>query len=117
MAADPMEERKVRVAPLGDRVVLRPEEVAEQTHGGLHIPSTVRDELQRGHVLAVGPGRYERGRRIPMELSVGQTVLYNKYIGIMVTLGDEKLVIIKESEVLVIVGGDRAGGSRTAASL
>ncbi len=103
-----MEERDVKVAPLGDRVVLCPEEPPERTHGGLHLPSTVRDELRRGHVLVVGPGRYERGTRVPMELSAGQTVLYNKYSGIMVTFDDEELVIIEESEILAIVGSDQA---------
>ena len=96
----------VEIAPLGDRIVLRPEAAAEQTHGGLHLPSTVRDEVQRGQVLAVGPGRYEKGKRVPMELSAGQMVLYDKYGGIVLTLEDEELVIIKESEILVILGSD-----------
>ncbi len=94
----------VEVAPLGDRVVLRPEAAAERIHRGLQLPSTVRDEIQRGQVLAVGPGRYEKGRRVPMELSAGHFVLYDKYGGIVVTLKDGELVIIEESEILAIWG-------------
>ena len=104
MTTDATLKKTVRVQPLGDRVVLRPTEEAEQTRGGLHIPAIAKEKPQRGEVVAVGPGRYEEGERVPMELSAGQTVLYDKYSGSMVTLDEEKYLIIQESEVLAIVG-------------
>ena len=72
--------------------------------GGLHIPATAKDKPQHGEVVAVGPGRYVKGERIPMELSAGQTVLYGKYAGTEVTVDNEKYLIIEESEVLAIMG-------------
>lgn len=104
MTTDATLKKTVRVQPLGDRVVLRHKEEAEQTRGGLHIPAIAKEKPQRGEVVAVGPGRYEEGERVPMELSAGQTVLYDKYSGSMVTLDEEKYLIIQESEVLAIVG-------------
>jgi chaperonin GroES len=63
----------------------------------------VKETPQQGEVVAVGPGRYEKGVRVPMELSIGQTVLYDKYNGSEVTVGNEEYLIIEESNVLAIV--------------
>ena len=104
MTTDATLKKKVRVQPLGDRVVLRPEEKGEQMRGGLHLPVIAKEKLRHGEVVAVGPGRYEKGERVPMELSAGQTVLYEKFNGTMVTLDEEKYLIIQESDVLAIVG-------------
>ena len=94
---------KLKVQPLADRVVLRPVEETEQQRGGVLIPAMVKEKVQHGNVVAVGPGRYEKGVRVPMELSIGQTVLYDKYNGSEVTVGNEEYLIIEESNVLAIV--------------
>ncbi len=93
----------VRIHPLADRVVVRPIEETEQVRGGLHIPDTAMDKPQQGKVLAAGPGRFEKGDRIPMELNVGQRILYGKYTGIEVTLDDDQYLIIKESDVFAVI--------------
>ena len=94
---------KVSIQPLADRVALRPMEETEQQRGGVLIPAMVKETPQRGEVVAVGRGRYEKGVRVPMELSIGQTVLYDKYNGTEVTVDDNEYLIIEESNVLAIV--------------
>ena len=71
--------------------------------GGLYIPDTAKEKPQQGEIVAVGPGRFEKGERVPMELKVGQRVLYGKYAGTEITLDDEEFLIIKESDVLAVV--------------
>ncbi|MCZ6916654.1 MAG: co-chaperone GroES [Gemmatimonadetes bacterium] len=105
MATGSKSKKKVAVQPLSDRVVVRPLEEAEQMRGGLYIPDTAKEKPQEGEIVAVGPGRFEKGERVPMELSVGQTVLYGKYSGTEVTLDNEPYLIIKESDVLAVMGG------------
>jgi chaperonin GroES len=95
---------KVKVQPLGDRVVIRAMEEAEQMRGGLYIPDTAKEKPQQGEIVAVGPGRFEKGERVPMELKVGQKVLYGKYSGTEVTVDDHEYLIIKESDVLAVIG-------------
>ena len=95
---------KVNVQPLADRVVVLPLEETEEMKGGLYIPDTAKEKPQQGEIVAAGPGRFEKGERIPMELEVGQRVLYGKYSGMEVTLEDEQYLIIKESDVLAIIG-------------
>jgi chaperonin GroES len=92
----------LNVKPLGDRAVVRPLEEEEQMRGGLYIPDTAKEKPLQGEILAVGPGRYEKGERVPMDLSVGAKVLYSKYAGTEVRLGDDELLIIKESDVLAV---------------
>ena len=105
MAKAAKSKKKLDVQPLGDRVVVRPMEETEQMRGGLYIPDTAKEKPQQGEIVAVGPGRYEEGERVPMELSSGQTVLYGKYSGTEVTFDNEQYLIIKESDVLAIMGG------------
>jgi len=93
----------VNMKPLGDRVVVRPLEETEEMRGGLYIPDTAKEKPLQGEIIAVGPGRFEKGERVPMELSVGQKVLYSKYAGTEVRVGNDELLIIKESDVLAIV--------------
>jgi chaperonin GroES len=95
---------KVNIQPLADRVVIRPLEETEQMRGGLYIPDTAKEKPQQGEVVAVGPGRFEKGERVAMELELGQKVLYGKYSGTEVTLDDQQYLIVKESDVLAIVG-------------
>jgi chaperonin GroES len=104
MATSTKSKKAVKVQPLGDRVVVRPLEETETMRGGLYIPDTAKEKPQQGEVTAVGPGRFEKGERVPMDLEVGQTVLYGKYSGTEVTIDDEPLLIIKESDVLAVVG-------------
>ena len=94
----------VKVAPLADRVVIKPMEEAEQMRGGLYIPDTAKEKPQQGEIIAVGPGRFEKDKRVPMEVKVGDKVLYGKYSGTEVTVDGETVLILRESDVLAIVG-------------
>jgi len=91
------------VTPLADRVVVRAMEETEQMRGGLFIPDTAKEKPMQGEVIAVGPGRYEKDKRVPMELKVGDKVLYGKYSGTEVTLDGDPYLILRESDVLAIV--------------
>ena len=95
---------KLKIQPMQDRVVIRALEETESMRGGLYIPDTAKEKPQQGEIVAVGPGRFEKGDRVPMELKVGQKVLYGKYSGTEVTLDDEEYLIIKESDVLAVIG-------------
>ena len=94
----------IKVKPLADRVVVKALEESEQMRGGLYIPDTAKEKPQQGEVVAVGPGRVEDGKRIDMELKVGDKVLYGKYSGTEVTLEDQPYLILRESDVLAVVG-------------
>ncbi len=95
----------VAVKPLADRVVVRALEETEQMRGGLYIPDTAKEKPQQGEVIAVGPGKFDdKGNRVPMDVAVGNKVLYGKYSGTEVTLDGEQLLILRESDVLAIVG-------------
>jgi len=103
-AAKSKSKSKVNIQPLADRVVIRPLEETEQMRGGLYIPDTAKEKPQQGEVVAVGPGRIEKGERVAMELELGQKVLYGKYSGTEVTLDDQQYLIVKESDVLAVIG-------------
>ena len=92
-----------KVAPLADRVVVKALEDTEQMRGGLFIPDTAKEKPQQGEIIAVGPGRYEKNVRVPMELKVGDKVLYGKYSGTEVTIETEQYLILRESDVLAVV--------------
>ena len=92
-----------KVAPLADRVVIKALEDTEQMRGGLFIPDTAKEKPQQGEIIAVGPGRYEKNVRVPMELKVGDKVLYGKYSGSEVTIDNEQYLILRESDVLAVV--------------
>lgn len=99
------EKTKVKIRPLADRVVVEPMEETEEMRGGLYIPDTAKEKPQQGKVIAVGPGRRsEEGEVIPVELKVGDRVLYGKYSGTEVTLDGQELLIVKESDVLAVIG-------------
>ena len=93
----------VTVGPLADRVVVRSLEGHEQTRGGLFIPDTAKEKPQEGEILAVGPGRYDDGKRVPMEVKVGDKVLFGKYSGTEVMIDGESLLILRESDVLAVL--------------
>ena len=95
----------VNIKPLADRVVVKPLEDSEEMRGGLYIPDTAKEKPQQGEIVAVGPGRVsDDGTRIEMELSKGDKVLYGKYSGTEVTVGGEQYLILRESDVLAVVG-------------
>jgi len=91
---------KLDIQPLEDRVVVLPDEEAETMRGGLYIPDTAKEKPTQGKVIAVGPGRVEKGQRVPMDVKVGDKVLYGKYSGTQFQLGDDEVMIIKASDIL-----------------
>ena len=91
----------VKLQPLADRLVVRPIEREEVTKGGIVLPDTAKEKPQEGEVLAVGPGRLsEDGKRIAMDVKVGDRVIYAKYGGTEIKIEDEELVILRESDIL-----------------
>jgi len=91
----------VKMQPLGDRLVVKPIEGEEVTKGGIVLPDTAKEKPQEGKVLAVGPGRLsEEGKRIAMEVKVGDVVLYVKYGGTEVKIEGEELMVLRESDIL-----------------
>jgi chaperonin GroES len=94
----------LKLKPLADRLVVEPKEREEHTPSGLVLPETAKEKPQEGEVLAVGPGRRDDdGKRIKMDVAVGNTVLFAKYAGTEVKIDGKKLLILKESDVLAIV--------------
>jgi chaperonin GroES len=94
----------MKLKPLGDRLVVEPTERQETTPSGLVLPETAKEKPQEGEVIATGPGRRDDdGKRIEMDVAVGDRVLYAKYGGTEVKIDGKKLLILKESDVLAIV--------------
>ena len=99
-----MASKKLNLRPLGDRLVVEPTEKEERTASGIILPETAKEKPQEGTVLAAGPGRTDdEGKRIAMDVKVGDVVLYAKYAGTEVKIDDKKLLILKESDILAIV--------------
>ena len=91
----------VKLQPLADRLVVKPIEREEVTKGGIVLPDTAKEKPQEGEVLAVGPGRLsDDGKRIAMDVKVGDRVIYAKYGGTEIKIEDEELVILRESDIL-----------------
>ena len=96
----------MKFRPLHDRVVVRRVESEEKTAGGIIIPDSAKEKPQEGEVVAVGPGgRDETGKLIPIDISVGDRILFGKWSGTEVKIDGEELLIMKESDVLGVVGG------------
>ena len=92
-----------KLRPLGDRVVIRPAAREEATRSGIVLPDTSKEKPQRGEIIAVGPGRVsDEGKKIPMEVKVGDTVLFARYAGTEFKLEDDELLILRESDILAI---------------
>ena len=105
MASKTKTKTAVNVEPLADRVVVLPLEDEEQMRGGLYIPDTAKEKPQSGKIVAVGPGKLsEEGVRIEPDVKVGQTVLYGKYSGTEVTVEGEDYLILRESDILAVLG-------------
>jgi len=91
----------VKLKPLADRVLVKPIDEEEVTKGGIILPDTAKEKPQRGKVVAVGPGRLDdEGKRVPIEVKTGDKVLYDKYAGTEVKLGDEEYLILRESNIV-----------------
>ena len=95
---------KIKIHPLEDRAVILPADEAETMHGPLYIPDTAKEKPTQGEILAIGPGRIEKGQRIPMELKVGDQVIYGKYSGTPYQVDGDELIIIKASDILAKIG-------------
>jgi chaperonin GroES len=93
-----------KLQPLGDRVVVKPTPREEMTKSGIVLPDTAKEKPQEGSILAVGPGGFDNdGKRIAMDVSVGQKVLYGKYAGTEFKLDEEELLIVSQKDILAIV--------------
>ena len=99
--------------PLGDRVIVEALEEEETTSSGIVLPDTAKEKPQRGRVLAVGPGaRSESGEVIPMEVAVGDEIIYSKYGGTEIKVGADEVLILRESDVLAKVATKGAKSSK-----
>ena len=94
----------MNLQPLEDRIVVRPSESEETTASGLVIPDTAKEKPQEGEVMAVGPGRFEDGQRIPMDVKIGDKVIYSKYGGTEVKVDGDEYLILSARDVLAVAG-------------
>ena len=93
----------MKLAPLGDRVVLKQLEAEETTKSGIVIPGNAQEKPQQAEVIAVGPGGVVEGKEVKMEVKVGNKVIYSKYAGTEVKLDGEEYIIVKQNDILAIV--------------
>ena len=104
MATKVASETKTKLTPLGDRLVVKPSAREEMTKSGIVLPDTVKERPQEGTILAVGPGRtLDDGTREPIEVAVGQKILFQKYAGTEFKLDDEELLILSQKDVLAVI--------------
>ena len=93
------------IKPLADRVVVKPAEAEEKTSGGIILPDTAKEKPQEGTIVAAGPGKVsDNGTKVPMEVKTGDKILYGKYSGTEVTIGDREYLIMREDDILAIIG-------------
>ena len=93
----------IKLQPLSDRLVVKPIQKEEMTKGGIFIPDTVKEKPQEGEVVAVGPGRMtDDGKRIAMDVKVGDRIIYSKYGGSEIKIDDIEMIILRESDILAI---------------
>ena len=93
--------------PLGDRVIVEVLDEEETTVSGIVLPDTAKEKPQRGNVLEVGPGRYEDGKLVPLDVKKGDEVIFSKYGGTEIKIGVDEVLILRESDVLAKVVGTR----------
>lgn len=96
---------KVAIKPLEDRIVVQASEAETTTASGLVIPDTAKEKPQEGTVVAIGPGRFEDGQRIPLDVAVGDRVLYSKYGGTEVKYSGEEYLVLSARDVLAVIEG------------
>lgn len=95
----------MNVKPLADRVIVEPLEAAEKTAGGLYIPDNAKEKPQKGRIVAAGPGKLsDAGSLMKMEVKAGDTILYGKYSGTEVVIEGKEFLIMRESDVLAVIG-------------
>ena len=105
----------MNLKPLGDRLIVEVLEEEEQTISGIVLPDTAKEKPQRGRVLAVGPGsRDDNGQHVPMDLDEGDEIVFSKYGGTEIKVGADEYLILRESDVLAKVVGDRQPAGATA---
>jgi chaperonin GroES len=95
--------KQFSLKPLEDRIVVKPSEEEQTTVSGIVIPDTAKEKPQEGKVVAVGPGRFEDGQRVPLDVAVGDTVIYSKYGGTEVKVGGDEYLILSARDVLAVV--------------
>jgi chaperonin GroES len=95
----------LNITPLHDRVVVRRLEEKETAKGGIIIPDTAKEKPQEGEVMAVGAGKMEKGRRIPLDVKVGDRILFGKYTGSEIKIDDQEYLILREEEILAKLSG------------
>ena len=103
----------VNLTPLHDRVIVKRIEEKETVKGGIIIPDTAKEKPQEGQVIAVGPGKREKGELVPLDVKPGDRILLGKYSGTEIVIEDEEYVILREEEILARIGGAaRAAGGK-----
>ena len=94
----------MKIHPLADRIVIKPAEAEEKTKGGLYVPDTAKEKPVWGEVIAAGPGKTtEEGKKVPMEVKVGDKVLYGKYSGTEITIDGQEVLIMRESDIFAVM--------------
>lgn len=93
----------MKLVPLGDRVVLKQLEAEETTKSGIVLPGQGKEKPQQAEVIAVGPGGVIDGKEVVMQVKVGQQVIYSKYAGTDVKLGDDEYIVVKQNDILAVV--------------
>jgi chaperonin GroES len=104
----------MKLRPLGDRILVKRIKEEEKTKGGIIIPDTAKEKPQEGEVMAVGSGKIEKGRRIPLAVKAGDRILFGKYTGNDITIDGQEYLILREEEILAKFGGmaKAAGGKK-----
>ena len=103
----------VQITPLHDRVLVRRTEEKESIRGGIIIPDTAKEKPQEGEVIAVGSGKLEKGQRIPVDVKVGDRILFGKYTGSDIRIDEQDYLILREEEILATLSGmAKAASSR-----
>ena len=98
-----MAKKDFNLKPLEDRIVVKPSEEEQTTTSGIVIPDTAKEKPQEGSVVAVGPGRFEEGQRVPLDVAVGDTVIYSKYGGTEVKVEGDEYLTLSARDVLAVV--------------
>ena len=98
-----MAKKDFNLKPLEDRIVVKPSDEGETTVSGIVIPDTAKEKPQEGSVVAVGPGRFEEGQRVPLDVAIGDTVIYSKYGGTEVKVEGDEYLILSARDVLAVV--------------
>ena len=94
----------MNLKPLADRVIVKALPQEEKTKSGIIMPDTAKEKPQEGEIVAVGPGKYEKDQRVPMEVKVGDRVIYSKYAGTEVKYDGQEYLILRESDIQAVIG-------------